>query len=72
MNPKRIERKEKNVMRQHLERLLELQREMERLIDNCRQEVEAAEYLRFLEEFKQRSKESAHILADYMVRKCNR
>jgi hypothetical protein len=68
----KIERKEKTVMRQHLERLAELQREMDRLIDNCSQEVEAAEYVKFLEDLKKRNLETIRILTDYMVRKCNR
>jgi len=68
----RIERKQKTIMRQHLERLAELQREMERLIDNCYQEVEAAEYLTFLQDLRKRNIETIRILTDYMVRKCNR
>lgn len=72
MTTNKIERKEKTVMRQHLERLAELQREMDRLTDNCSQEVEAAEYLKFLEDLKKRNQETMRIVTDYMVRKCNR
>lgn len=68
----KIDRKEKLVMRQHLERFVELQREMDRLIENCAQEIEEDEYRNFLEEVKNRSQETTRMLTSYMVRKCNR
>lgn len=72
MTDNKIDSKEKMVMRQHLERFTELQREMERLIESCNQEVEANEYRNFLEELKNRNLETTRLLTSYMVRKCNR
>lgn len=72
MTTNKIERKDKTAMRQHLERMAELQREMDRLIDNCSKEVEVTDYLEFLEGLRKRNLETIRILNDYMVRKCNR
>lgn len=67
-----VDRSQKIIMRQRLEQLLELQQDLGRLLEACAQEIEAAEYRRFLEEMKQRNKETIQTVKNYMVRKCNR
>lgn len=68
----RIERRQKNIMRSQLEKVLEMQKEMERKIDDFHKETEVPEYQQFWQELKQNNTETMQRLSRFMVRKCNR
>ncbi|MGS0763113.1 hypothetical protein [Syntrophomonas curvata] len=68
----RIDRRHKNIMRSQLEKVLELQRETERIIDDFHKETEVPEYQQFWQELKQNNTETMQKLSRFMVRKCNR
>lgn len=68
----RIDRRHKNIMRSQLEKVLELQRKTERIIDDFHKETEVPEYQQFWQELKQNNTETMQKLSRFMVRKCNR
>jgi len=68
----RIDRKQKNIMRSQLEKVLEMQKEIDHKIDSFRKETEAAEYQQFWEELRTNNIETMQRLSRFMVRKCNR
>ena len=68
----RIDRKQKNIMRSQLEKVLEMQKEIDHKIDNFRQETEVPEYQQFWEELRTNNIETMQRLSRFMVRKCNR
>lgn len=68
----RIERKEKNLMRSHLEQLLQMQKELDENIGIYEQQIQAEEYKSFLNELRNNNSENMQIVSRYMVRKCNR
>jgi hypothetical protein len=68
----RIDRKQKNIMRSQLEKVLEMQKEIDHKIDNFRNETEVPEYQQFWEELRTNNIETMQRLSRFMVRKCNR
>ncbi len=68
----KIERRQKNIMRSQLEKVLEMQKEVEREIDDFHKETEVPEYQQFWQELKQNNTQTMQKLARFMVRKCNR
>ena len=68
----RIDRKQKNIMRSQLEKVLEMQKEIDHKIDNFRKEIEVPEYQQFWEELRTNNIETMQRLSRFMVRKCNR
>lgn len=68
----KIDRQQKNSMREHLEKMVEKYKEINLQIEIYRQEVEAAEYRQFFDHIKARNTESIQIISKYMVGKCNR
>lgn len=68
----RIDRQQKNMMRVRLEKMLELQNELDRLIETCRKETQIPEYCEFLKQLKTKNKENIQITSRYMITKCNR
>ena len=68
----RIDRKQKNIMRSQLEKVLEMQKEIDHKIDNFRKETEVPEYQQFWEELRTNNIETMQRLSRFMVRKCNR
>jgi hypothetical protein len=68
----RIDRKQKNIMRSQLEKVLEMQKEIDYKIDNFRKETEVPEYQQFWEELRTTNIETMQRLSRFMVRKCNR
>ena len=68
----KIERRQKNIMRSQLEKVLEMQKEVEREIDDFHKETEVPEYQQFWQELKQNNTQTMQKLAHFMVRKCNR
>ena len=68
----RIDRKQKNIMRSQLEKVLEMQKEIDHKIDNFRNETEVPEYQQFWEELRTNNIETMQKLSRFMVRKCNR
>lgn len=68
----RIDRKQKNIMRSQLEKVLEIQKEIDHKIDDFRKETEVLEYQQFWEELRTTNIETMQRLSRFMVRKCNR
>ena len=68
----RIDRKQKNIMRSQLEKVLEMQKEIDYKIDNFRKETEVPEYQQLWEELRTTNIETMQRLSRFMVRKCNR
>ena len=68
----RIDRKQKNIMRSQLEKVLEMQKEIDHKIDDFREETEVPEYQQFWEELRTTNIETMQRLSRFMVRKCNR
>jgi hypothetical protein len=68
----RIDRKQKNIMRSQLEKVLEMQKEIDHKIDSFRKETEVPEYQQFWEELRTTNIETMQRLSRFMVRKCNR
>jgi hypothetical protein len=68
----RIDRKQKNIMRSQLEKVLEMQKEIDHKIDDFRKETEVSEYQQFWEELRTTNIETMQRLSRFMVRKCNR
>ena len=68
----RIDRKQKNIMRSQLEKVLEMQKEIDHKIDNFRNETEVPEYQQFWDELRTNNIETMQRLSRFMVRKCNR
>lgn len=68
----RIDRKQKNIMRSQLEKVLEMQKIIDRKIDDFHKETEVAEYQQFWQELKNSNTETMQRLSRFMVRKCNR
>ncbi len=68
----RIDRKQKNIMRSQLEKVLEMQKEIDHKIDSFREETEVPEYQQFWEELRTNNIETMQRLSRFMVRKCNR
>ena len=68
----RIDRKQKNIMRSQLEKVLEMQKEIDHKIDNFRNETEVPEYQQFWDELRTNNIETMQRLSRFMVRKCIR
>ena len=68
----RIPRPQKDLMRQKLETIIALQKEINQKIEVFRQETEIEEYQRFWTTLKTKNEENIQTVASYMVRKCNR
>ncbi len=68
----RIDRKQKNIMRSQLEKVLEMQKEIDHKIDNFCKETEVPEYQQFWDELRTNNIETMQRLSRFMVRKCNR
>ncbi len=68
----RIDRKQKNIMRSQLEKVLEMQKEIDHKIDNFRKDTEVPEYQQFWEELRTTNVETMQRQSRFMVRKCNR
>lgn len=68
----RIDRKDKNLMRSHLEQLLEMQKNLDKNISAFQTEIPVEEYKAFLGELKDINNQNMQVVSRYMVRKCNR
>ncbi|MEN6461048.1 MAG: hypothetical protein ABFC94_06750 [Syntrophomonas sp.] len=68
----RIDRQEKNMMRVRLEKMLELQKELNRQIEASHKETQVPEYREFLNKLKAINNENIQVTSRYMVQKCNR
>lgn len=67
-----ISRSDKNRMRENLEEILVLQKEMEKRIDNFQKDEVVEDYRLFWQELKSQYNQNTQIVSNYMVRKCNR
>lgn len=68
----RIDRQQKNMMRARLEKMLELQKELERQIEASQKETQVPEYREFLQKLRAINNENIQVTSRYMIRKCNR
>lgn len=68
----KIERRQKNIMRGQLEEVLQIQKDIDKKIDDFHEVTEVPEYQRFWQELKQTNSATIQKLSNYMVRKCNR
>jgi hypothetical protein len=68
----RIDRQQKNMMRVHLEKMLELLKELDRQIEASQKETQVPEYRQFLKGLKAKNNENIQVTTRYMVTKCNR
>jgi hypothetical protein len=67
-----ISRSDKNRMRENLEEILMLQKEMEKRIDNFQKDEVVEDYRLFWQELKSLYNQNLQTVSNYMVRKCNR
>jgi hypothetical protein len=68
----RIDRQQKNMMRARLEKMLELQKELDRQIEASQKESQVPEYREFLKKLKSINNENIQVTSSYMIQKCNR
>jgi hypothetical protein len=68
----RIDRQQKNMMRARLEKMLELQKELDRQIEASQKETQVPEYREFLKKLKSINNENIQVTSSYMIQKCNR
>jgi hypothetical protein len=68
----KIERQQKNMMRARLEKMLEMQKELDRQIEASYKETQVPEYREFLKKLKSINNENIQVISSYMIRKCNR
>ncbi len=69
---KKIERKRKNLMRGHLEKVLEIQKDLDRKMSFYEQKAEVEEYQNFWHDIRSKNLENIKVISRYMVTKCNR
>lgn len=67
-----IPRLEKNRMRKQLEDILQMQKEIEKKIEEYQEDIKVEEYQRFWKEFRSKNRQTIHYLSNYMARKANR
>ncbi|MEN6349086.1 MAG: hypothetical protein ABFD08_06790 [Syntrophomonas sp.] len=68
----RIERADKNLMRNRLEDVLQTQKDLEQKIKQFQRETQVEEYQKFWNELKLKNGELMKTVSRYMVSKCNR
>lgn len=68
----KINRQQKNAMRMQLEKVLQMQKDLDKKIDNFQKDCEVDEYRKFWQEIKKQNKENILHVSRFMVRKCNR
>jgi len=72
INKQRIERPDKNRMRQNLEDIQLLQKELEKRIEDFEQAETVEDYRIFWQTLKNQYRQTIQAVSNYMVRKCNR
>lgn len=60
------------MMRIRLEKMLELQNELDRQIEASQKETQVPEYREFLKQLRAKNNENIQVTSRYMVTKCNR
>lgn len=68
----RINRQDKNNMRDQLEEILDIHQQVNRKVEVYRKQNQVADYQGFWDELRQRNHETIQVLSRYMVMKCNR
>lgn len=68
----RVDRKQKNIMRENLEKVLALHKDLDEKINVFYKETENDEYRNFWRDLKTKNDENIQVVSTYMVRKCNR
>jgi len=68
----RIDRKQKNQMRYHLEQILNIYKKLEEKIDDYVEKTEVEDYQNFWQELKVKNNENIRFVSRYMITKCNR
>ncbi|QGU00563.1 hypothetical protein SYNTR_1969 [Candidatus Syntrophocurvum alkaliphilum] len=68
----KIGRKQKNIMRGHLEKIIKLHYEVNNYIEEHAKQTEVEEYKDFFQNIKDKNIQTVQLISKYMVRKCNR
>ncbi|MGI5911291.1 MAG: hypothetical protein ACOX6E_01740 [Syntrophomonadaceae bacterium] len=68
----KIERTQKNIMRNQLEEVLKKHHEINEKIDDFNKTTEVPEYQQFWQELKRTNSETIKTISRFAVRKCNR
>ncbi|MGR6837210.1 hypothetical protein [Syntrophomonas erecta] len=68
----RISRKQKNIMRAQLEKIVEIHRDLDKRIEAYENITEVPEYRKLWSDLKGRNSETIQVVSRYMVMKCNR
>lgn len=68
----KIPRPQKDQMRQNLEVIIQMHKEIDQKIDVFKQETEVGEYQNYWSSLKSKTNENIQNISAYMVRKCNR
>lgn len=68
----RIDRRQKNLMRSHIEDVVRHYKNLEEKIELYETDTEPEEYRRFWKDLKNRNQEQIQVVSRYMVMKCNR
>lgn len=68
----RIDRRQKNLMRSHIEEVVRYYKDLEEKIDGYETDTEPEEYRKFWKDLRSRNQEQIQVVARYMVMKCNR
>lgn len=68
----RIERKDKNLMRSHLEQVLQMQKDIDKSMELFQADTAVEEYKNFWGELRGINSQNMQTVSRYMVRKCNR
>lgn len=68
----KISRQQKNTMRLQLEKILEMQKNLDKEMANFQKGCEVEEYRKFWQDMKKQNKEHILNISRFMVRKCNR
>lgn len=68
----RIDRRQKNLMRSHIEEVVRYYKDLEEKIDVFQTDTEPEDYQKFWRDLKARNQEQIQVVSRYMVMKCNR
>jgi uncharacterized Zn finger protein len=68
----KIDRRQKNLMRSHIEEVVRYYKDLEEKIDGYETDTEPDEYRKFWKDLRSRNQEQIQVVSRYMVMKCNR
>ncbi len=68
----KIDRKQKNIMRERIEDVLQMQKDIDTKISSYAAATEPLEYQKFWQELQTRNQDTIRKVSRYMIAKCNR